>query len=177
MKNITRHRDIKLVTTGKRKNYLVSEPNYHTTKFFTENLLAIEINKTEIVMSKPLCLGLSILKLTKKLMYEFCYDLVKPKYCEKVKLFYMDTDSVVLFIKADYIYKDIAGDLETRFDTSNYELDRKFLMKDELGRKILTKFVGLKVTIYNYLKDGKVKRKKQMYHKTKNLNVKILKTV
>ena len=88
----------------------------------------------------------------------------------------MDTDSVVLFIKADYIYKDIAGDLETRFDTSNYELDRKFLMKDELGRKILTKFVGLKVTIYNYLKDGKVKRKKQMYHKTKNLNVKILKT-
>ena len=69
----------------------------------------------------------------------------------------MDTDSVVLFIKADYIYKDIAGDLETTFDTSNYELDRKFLMKDELGRKILTKFVGLKVTIYKRWKSEEKK--------------------
>ena len=61
MENVRKHRDIKLVTTERRRNYLVSEPNYHTRKFFTENLLAIEMKKTEILMNKPVCLGLSIL--------------------------------------------------------------------------------------------------------------------
>ena len=86
MKNIRKHRDVKLVTTERRRNYLVSEPNYHTTKFFTENLLAIEMKKTEILMNKPVHLGLSILELSKILMYEFWYDHVKPKYSQKVKL-------------------------------------------------------------------------------------------
>ena len=124
MENVRKHRDIKLVTTERRRNYLVSEPNYHTTKFFTENLLAIEMKKTEILMNKPVYLGLSILELSKILMYEFWYDYVKPKYGEKAKLCYMDTDSFIVYIKTDYIYKDIAEDVETRFDTSNYELDR-----------------------------------------------------
>ena len=66
------HRNIKLVTTERRRNYLVSEPNYHTTKFFTENLLAIEMRKTQILMNKPVYLGLSILDLSKTVMYEFC---------------------------------------------------------------------------------------------------------
>ena len=57
-------------------------------------------------------------------MYEFWYDYVKPKYGEKVKLCYMDTDSFIVYIKTEDIYKDIAEDVETRFDTSNYELDR-----------------------------------------------------
>ena len=79
MKNVRKHRDIKLVTTERRRNYYVSEPKYHTTKFFTENLLAIEMNKTEILMNKPVCLGLSILEFSKILMYEFWYDYVKPR--------------------------------------------------------------------------------------------------
>ena len=66
-----KRRDVKLLTTERRRNYLVSEPNYLTTKFFTENLLAIEMKKTEILMNKPVCLGLSILELSKILMYEF----------------------------------------------------------------------------------------------------------
>ena len=65
----------------------MSEPNYHTTKFFTENLLAIEMKKTEILMNKPVYLGLSILELSKILMYEFWYDYVKSKYCEKTKYY------------------------------------------------------------------------------------------
>ena len=72
--HLRKHRDIKLVTTEKRKNYLVSEPNYHTTKFFTENLLAMEMRKTELLMNKPAYLALSILELSKTLMYEFWYD-------------------------------------------------------------------------------------------------------
>ena len=75
-------------------------------------------------MMKPVYLGLSILELSKILMYEFWYDFVKPKYGEKAKLYYMDTESFILYIKTDDIYKDIAEDAETRLNVSNYELDR-----------------------------------------------------
>ena len=85
MENVRKHRDIKLVTTERRRNYLVSEPNYQTKKFFTENLLAIEMKKTEILINKPVCLELSILELSKILMYEFWYGYVKSKYGEKAK--------------------------------------------------------------------------------------------
>ena len=69
MENARKHRNIKLVTTERRKNYLVLEPNYHTTRFFKENLLAIEMGKTQILMNKPVYLGLSILDLIKTVMY------------------------------------------------------------------------------------------------------------
>ena len=66
-----KHRNIKVVTTESRRSYLVSEPNYHTSKSFIENLLAIEMRKTQILMSKLVYLGLSILDLSKTVMYEF----------------------------------------------------------------------------------------------------------
>ena len=96
MENVRKYRDIKLVVTERRRNYLVPEPNYHTTKFFAENLLAIEMKKTEILMNKSVYLGLSILELSKILMNEFWYNYIKPKYGEKVKLCYMDTDSFIV---------------------------------------------------------------------------------
>ena len=71
MENFRKHREIKLVTTERGRNYLVSEPNYHTKKFFTENILAIEMKKMQTFMSKPVYLGLSILELSKILMYDF----------------------------------------------------------------------------------------------------------
>ena len=82
------------------------------------------MKKTETLMNKTVYLGLSTLKLSEKLMYEFCYDYVKPKYGEKAKLCFMDTNSFIVYIKTDDIYKDISEEVETRFDTSNYELDR-----------------------------------------------------
>ena len=82
MENVRKHRDIKLVTIERRRNYLVLEPNYYTTRFFTENLLATEMKKTEILMNKPVYLGLSILELSKILMYDFWYVYIKPKYGE-----------------------------------------------------------------------------------------------
>ena len=72
MENVRKHSDIKFVTRERRRNYLVSEPNYHTTKFFTENLLAIEMKNTEILMNKPVHLGLSVLELSKKKCMSFC---------------------------------------------------------------------------------------------------------
>ena len=98
MENVRKHRDLKLVTTEKRRIKLLSEPNYHTTKQFSENLIAIEMKKARVKMNKPLYLGMSILDISKSLMSELWYDYLKPKYNDKAKLYYMDTDSFVLDI-------------------------------------------------------------------------------
>ena len=161
MENVRKHRDIKLVTTDKRRNHTTT--NFHTTKWFSENLLAIEMKKTKVKMNKPTYLGLSILEISKPLMYEFWCDYMKPKYGDNVKLCYMDTDSFIMYIKTEDFYEDIADDVEKRFDASNYEVDRPLptgknkkvigLMKDELGGKIMTKFVALRPKTYSYLTD------------------------
>ena len=75
-------------------------------------------------MNKPIYLGLPILEISKTLMYEFWYDYMKPKYADNVKLCYMDTDSLIMHIKTEDFYKYIADDVEKRFDTSNYEVNR-----------------------------------------------------
>ena len=98
MENVRKHRNIKLVTTDKRRNQLASKPNYHTTKYFSENLIAIEMKKKKVKINKPACLGMSILDISKTLMYEFWYDFIKPKYQDRAKLCYMDTDSFVIHI-------------------------------------------------------------------------------
>ena len=148
----------------------MSEANYRTTKFFSENLLAIEMKKTQILMNKPVYLGLSILELGKILMYVFWYDHIKPKYSGKANFCYNDTDSSFVYIKTDDVYKDIAEEVETRFETSNYELDKPLpkgknkkvigLMKDELGGKFMTKFLRLRAKTYSYLIDDGSEDKK-----------------
>ena len=112
MENVRKHRDIKLVTTDKRKNQLVSEPNYHTTKYFSENLLAIEMKKIKVKMNKPVYLGLSILEISKSSMYEFWYDYIKTKYQNNAKLCYIDTDSFIINIKTEDFHEDIANLLQ-----------------------------------------------------------------
>ena len=152
MENIRKHRDIKLVTTDKKRSKLVSEPNYHTINSISEDLSIIEMKKTKVKMNKPIYLGLSILEISKILMYE----------C-------MDTDSFIMDIKTNDFYKDIANDVENRFDTSNYEVNRPLpmgknkvigLMKDELGGKIITEFVTLRPKTYSYLTDDGQENKK-----------------
>ena len=143
LENIRKHRDIKLVTTDRKRSKLVSEPNYHTINLISEDLSIIEMKKTKVKMNKPIYLGLSILEISKTLMYEFWYDYMKPKYNDNDRLCYMDTDSFIMNIKTNDFYKDITSDFENRFDTSNYEVNRPLptgknkkvigLMKDELG--------------------------------------------
>ena len=124
MENIRKHRDIKLVTTNKRRSKLVSEPNYHTMNYISEDLSIIEMRRAKVKMNKPIYLGLSILEISKILMYDFWYDYMKQKYNDNVKLCYMDTDSFIMNIKTEDFYKDIANDVEKRFHTSNYKVDR-----------------------------------------------------
>ena len=111
-------------------------------------------------MNKLVYLGLYILYLSKTVVYQFWYHYAKRKYGENGKLFYIDTDSFIVHVKADGIYKDIADDVETRFSTSNFELDRPLpkgknkkvigLMKDELGGQIMKEYVGLRAKTYSY---------------------------
>ena len=172
MKNVRKHRDIKLVITDKRRNHLASEPNYHTPKYFSESLTTIEMKKTKVKMNKPIYLGMSILDVTKTLMYKFWYDYIKPKYQDIAKLCYMDTDSFITYIKTEDFYKDIADDVKKWFDASNYIKDDKRLLpigqnkkkigffKDELGGKIMKEFVALRGNRYAYLVDGDTEHKK-----------------
>ena len=124
MENIRKDKDIKLVTTDKKRSKLVSEPNYHTINLISEDLSIIEMKKTKVKMNKPIYVGLPILEISKILMYEFWYDYMKPKYGNDVKLCYMDTDSFIMNVKTNDFYEDIANDVENRFDTSNYEVNR-----------------------------------------------------
>ena len=128
------------------------------------------MKKTKVKMNKPIYLDLSILEISKTLMYEFWYDYMKPKYANNVKFCYMDTDSFIMNIKTNYFYKDISNDVENRFDTSNYEVNRPLptgknkkiigLMKDELGGEIITEFVTLRLKTYSFLTDDGKEDKK-----------------
>ena len=94
--------------TDKKRSKLVSEPNYHTMNYISEDLSTIEMRKTKVKMNKPIIyLGLSILEISKTLMYKFWYDYMKRKYGKDVKLCYTDTDSFTMNIKTEDFYKDI----------------------------------------------------------------------
>ena len=170
MENIRKHRDIKLVTTDKKRSKLVSEPKYHTINLISEDLSITEMKKIKVKMNKPIYLGLSKFEISKTLMYEFWYDYMKSKYNGNVKLCYMDTDSFIMNIKTNDFYENIANDVENRFDTSNYEVKRPLptgknkkvigLMKDQPGGKIITEFVTLRPKTYSFLTDDGKEDKK-----------------
>ena len=167
MENVRNHRDIKIVTTNKQRSKFASDPNYHSTKYISRDLLIIELKKIKVKMNKPIYLRQEILDISKTLMYEFWYDYLKPQYGNNVRLCYMDTDSFVIYIKTDDFFKYITNDVERRFDTSKYDeknerplpigKNKKVigLFKDELDGKILTEFCALRAKAYAYLmEDG-----------------------
>ena len=132
----------------------------------------------------------SILDLSKTALYDFWYDYLKPKYGGNAKLCYMDKDKFIVPVKTEDIYKYISEDVETGFNTSNFEWERPFLkgknkkviglMKDELSWQIIKEFVGLRAETYHYLKDNNDEDKKQKTQKSvsskENVNFKIIKT-
>ena len=172
MENVRKHRDIKLVTIEEKRIKLVSGLNYHTAKHFSKNSLAIKMKTTKVKMNKSVYLGMLILDISKTLMYEFWYDYVKPKYKDKAKLCYMDTDSFVINIFTEDFFEDINNDVERWFDTSNYEdndkrplpvgMNKKIigLSKDEIGGKIMKEFCALRAKTCTYLMDGDNEKKK-----------------
>ena len=172
MENVRKHRDIKLVTTEKRRIKLVSEPNYHTTKQFLENLIAIEMKKAKVKMNKPVYLGMSILDISKTLMYEFWYDYLRLRYSDKAKSCYMDTHCFVLNIFTEDFFEDINNNVGRWFDTCNYDKNDKSLLqigvnkkvigmvKDILGGKIMKEFCALGAKTHTYLMEDDSEMKK-----------------
>ena len=143
IENVIKHGDIKLVTTEKRR-----KKNSHKTKWFSENLLAIEMKKkTKVKMNNPVYLGLSILDIRKIVTYEYWYDYLKSNFDYNVKLCYMDTDSFIVHMKTKDADADLPKDVEKRPDTLNYEVNRPLpiginkkvvrLMKDDLGGRVM----------------------------------------
>ena len=141
----------------------------------------MEMKKTEVKMNKPIYLGQAILDISKTLMYEFWYDYIKPKYGDKARLCYTDTDSFIMHIKTDDFYKDINNDVDKWFDTSNYDenvnrpleigKNKKVIgkFKDELGGKIMTEFCALRAKAYAFLTDD---YSDEDYEKNKIINKK-----
>lgn len=164
MENIRNHRIVKLATSwdgryGARN--LISRSNFHSLKLFNENLIAIELNKTELEFNKPIYVGMSILDISKCLMYDFHYNYFKNlSNVNSLKLLYMDTDSLLYFVECEDFYSIIRRDNDKYFDTSDYPEQNRYnitkknkkklgYLKDEANGQILKEFVGLKSKMYS----------------------------
>ena len=165
MENIRKHRNIKLFNNEVDYLRAIMKPNFKSGMLFGPDLMGCEMGKIKITIN-----GQAILDISKIVMYEFHYDYMKRKYADnKLTLRYMGTDSLIYNIETDDFYKDIADDVESRFDMSGYVPDRPLpigrnknvigKMKDELGGDIMTEFVALRPKIYAY-KVGNMESKK-----------------
>ena len=162
LENIRNRVDIRLMTSDIVAQKLSAKPNYDRCTIFDENLIAVHMKKKKVYFNKPVYLGMSILDLSKFLMYDFHYNYIKTKYGDKAKLLFSDTDSLAHVIKTNDFYKDINPDIEKRFDTSDYStnhpsgiktgLNSKVLgmFKDEAGGKKIVEFVSLRGKLYSY---------------------------
>ena len=122
MENVRNRRDIKLTADDKKKQKIANSPWFKNVKEFSNGLFGVEMAKKNIEMNKPIAIGVSVLARSKAHMVRAYYKTIKPKYGDKVKLHYTDTDSMFLSIQTDDLYKDIAMDLEFAkiFDFGTY---------------------------------------------------------
>ena len=155
----------------KKAEKLFSKPNFDKCVIFSKNLVAVHKHRKKILLNKPIYLGMSILDLSKTLMYDFHYNYIKKKYGEKAKLLFTDTDSLIYEIETEDFYKDISKDVEKMFDTSNYPnihpsgiptgINKKVtaMMKDECGGRIIIEFIGLRSKLYSILMEDDLIKK------------------
>lgn len=149
----------------------ISAPNFNSLSVFSENLVAIQMNKTEIILDRPIYLGFSILEISKTHLYSFHYSIMKNMYGNNIQLCYTDTDSLLYFIKTEDFYSDMKKNIRY-FDTSNYEFDNKYnipksnmklpgYFKDEMGGEVISEFVGLRAKLYCIDTDKKSIKKRK----------------
>lgn len=174
MENVRKHSVVKLVTKWLGRygaEALISNPKFKSSTIFNENLIAVELNKSEIYFNKPIYVGMCILDLAKTTIYSFHYDYMVPKFNSNCTICYTDTDSLIYEITCSDLYEVIKHDCHAHFDTSDYTpnniwniplINKKVLgmMKDENNGKIMTEFIGLRSKMYAVRVDGKDKIKK-----------------
>ena len=123
MENIRSRVDAQLVNNKKKANKLISKPNLKHWTRFDENLIAVHLKRIKLTFNKPVYCGMAILDISKTLIYDFHYKYIVPKFGEKKKLLFTDTDSLCYEIETEDFFKDIVGDVDTMFDTSNFPKD------------------------------------------------------
>lgn len=169
MENIRKRLNMKLVTGSKRIEKLISKPEFIDRTIYSENLAAVHLSKKSILFDKPIYVGMSILDLSKCVMYEYHYDVMLKKYgLDRIKLAYMDTDSFIYEIQTDDIFVDISKMLDY-MDTSDYPKDHMCYsiknkkvpgtFKDEANGNIISKYIGLRAKMYAIQLKGKVIKK------------------
>ena len=172
MENIRKRQDIEFVSSEYEARKYTRKSNFDGYKIFSPNFVAIHMKEKEITMNKPVYLGMCILDISKILMYNFHYNYIKPKYGEKAKLLFTDTDSLMYLIQTEDGYKDISPDIREMFDTSDFPEDHPSgiptglnkrvlgMFKDETKGKQINTFVGLPAKLYAYKMDeGKEEKK------------------
>ena len=174
MEDVRKHTEFDLISTPERFQKCVNSPTYKARHIINENLVGVEKEKAVVELNKPIYMGLSILDYSKVHMYSFYYDVLKPKYQDDIKLVYTDTDSFVIQVMTDDLFRDFK-DLSDYMDFSdypkshpNYDASNKKVLgkfKDELSSKIMTHFIGLKPKSYAF----KVQGDKKEYKKSKGV--------
>ena len=167
--DVRKHRDVKIATDAEKARQLIANPLYKQHSIYAENMVAIQFQKNKVNLNKPRYIGMTILDISKLIMYQFHYEYLMQKY-PQAKLLFTDTDSFCYWIPTDTnVYDDICGNSEW-FDFSNYPLDHKNYdndrnnlipgkMKDEMGGELILEFVGLRAKMYSILNyNGENKR-------------------
>ena len=162
IENIRKRQNIELIDNRKKAVKLSSRPNFDRCTIFDHNPIAVHMKKTEVYFNKPVYVGQAILDLSKTLMFDFHYHYIKKKYGNKAELLFTDTDSLMYHIQTNDFYEDIAYDIKTKFDTSDYPpnhpsgiltgVNKKVIgmFKDEVAGKQITCFVGLRPKLYSF---------------------------
>ena len=171
MENVRKRVNVKLLRSDKEERILkyVAKPTFAQQVIFNPDLVGIQNRKEKVLLNKPIYVGMSVLDLSKHLMYDFYYNHIKAKYLDRVHLLYTDTDSVIIRVQTEDIFADMAEHADL-YDTSNYLPDHRLFsdanqkvigkFKDELGGKAMKEFVGIRPKMYSYIGEESGKRAK-----------------
>ena len=157
IENIRKRHNIFLVDDRKKAVKLTSRPNFDRATIFDKNLIVVHMKKTEVYFNKPVYVGQAILDLSKTLMFDFHYNYIQKKYPatkehkDRAELLFTDTDSLMYQIYTDDFYKDISYDIETKFDTSDYNPNHPSGILTGVNKKVIGMFKDEVARKQNYL--------------------------
>ena len=171
MENVRKRVNVKLLRSDEEERIIkyVAKPTFAQQVIFNEHLVGIQNHKEKVLLNKPIYVGMSVLDISKHLMYDFYYNTLKARYGDNVRLLYTDTDSLIVKVDTEDIYADMKKNLD-EYDTSNYspghplysDENKKVIgkYKDELGGQLLTEFIGIRPKMYSYVGEESGKRAK-----------------
>ena len=171
MENVRKRVVVRLFRSDEEERIIkyVAKPTFAQQVIFNEHLVGIQNHKEKVLLNKPIYVGMSVLDLSKHLMFDLYYNTLKARYGENVRLLYTDTDSLIVHVQTEDIYQDMTKHADL-YDTSNYQSDHPLFstankkiigkFKDELGGQLLTEFIGIRPKMYSFVGENSGKRAK-----------------